>query len=241
MTTKQEFSFPLILRSQIRPVRHIQGMSFHAVQLSSYKLSRWSRIVPRPLSIALLALFCLAFTARAEEKPSPAVKRILDKAVGEVKKNRERFTKANEKPLNEARGQLQELSTKLIKDGKADEATAVLAQVKTLESDVMKMANAPEHLPGGGGRPLSQKPLLERLEGKWRRAKDEVVIQRDGVIWQSNGDQAQIRLVSPEIAEVQWASGWKWHCRMVDDEMAVAMEWDPKGKRSEGIVLTRIK
>jgi len=95
--------------------------------------------------IPLIAVFAMPLTVQAEEsKPSPAAKRILDKAAGEVKKNRRAFDKANEKPLDEARKALEKLSTELIKDGKAEEATAILKLVGTLEGDVMRLANTPE-------------------------------------------------------------------------------------------------
>jgi hypothetical protein len=75
--------------------------------------------MPRPL-ILLIAFSLCSATVHGQEakKPSPAVKRVLDKAVAEVKKNRQEFDKANAKPLGDARVELQDWSTKLIKDGK---------------------------------------------------------------------------------------------------------------------------
>jgi len=123
--------------------------------------------MPRPLLIALIAFVASANLYGQEPKPSPAVKRILEDTARKVRTNRQAFDKANEKPLAEARKALEELSTKLIKDGKAEEAAAVLKQVGTLEMDVMRIANAPAPMPVGGGGVGPQKPLLERLEGKW--------------------------------------------------------------------------
>jgi hypothetical protein len=107
--------------------------------------------MPRSLSIAIIAGLCFTLPARADDKPSPAVKRILDKTVAEVKKNRQEFDKANAKPLGDARVELQDLSTKLIKDGKTVDATAVLKQIENLEADVMRMAKAPAPIQSNRG------------------------------------------------------------------------------------------
>jgi hypothetical protein len=130
--------------------------------------------MPRPLLIGLIAFFASAnLYGQEAKKPSPAVTRILDEAVRAVKKNRVDFDKANQKPLGDARKALEELSTKLIKDGKADEAGAVLKQVGTLEADVMRMANAPAPVPA----PVPAEPQIDRqiqavLCGpKWRHGK----------------------------------------------------------------------
>jgi len=184
-------------------------------------------------------------------KSSSAVRQILDKASGEVKKHRETlekaveknrkdYDKANEKPLGEAKRELQDLAKKLIEDGKTDEATAVLAQVKTLDVDVMRMANAPMPLADGGGL---QKPLLERMAGKWRRAEDNIVyvISSNGVIQCSNGDQGKLNSASPEAAEFIFRSGWKFSCRMATKDIACAFQWDPSGQRMPSCVLERMK
>jgi hypothetical protein len=117
--------------------------------------------MPRLFLLALIPfLFSATLYGQEAKKPSPAVKRILDEAVRAVKKNRVDFDKANQKPLGEARKALEDLSKKLIEDGKAEEATAVLRQVGNLEADVMRMANAPPPMVGGG----QQKPSPV---GKW--------------------------------------------------------------------------
>lgn len=200
----------------------------------------------RPLSIALIVTFCLALTARGEDKPSPAVKRILDKAVAEVKKNRQEFAKANQKPLDEARQELQDLSTKLIKDGKAEEATAVLRQVGTLEDDVMKMANAPAP---GVGRAVPRKPLLERMVGNWTHPNEPTIFQIE-----PNGDtrqilkadgkvirQGQMRVMADGTAEVMLA-GHRYKVSEAGADRLAAEVWLPSGQPWEfGLVMTRIK
>lgn len=197
--------------------------------------------MPRPL-ILLLAILFLAKPSLADEKakPSPVAKKILDEAVGEVKKNLKAFEKANEKPIAEARDKFQELAKKLIGDGKTDEATAVLGQVKTLEADVMKMAKAPEPS-GGGGKPAPQKPLLERMVGKWRRIdpQQEYFVAADGMIRAQNGDAGKLTSTSPESAEVVFRSGWKFQIIMVNDELACCLAWKPTGERTHGFALER--
>lgn len=194
--------------------------------------------------VLVVAVICPAVLA--EEKPSPALKRILDKAVGSVRANRTEFDKASEKPLSEARQELQDLSTKLIKDGKTDEATAVLAHVKTLETDVMKMANAPAP---SAGRPVPTKPLLERMAGKWdtkastihmrvyANGSVEAVRNTDGGLH----ERASAKLISPEVVEVRWDSGFINHWRLAGEDTIAVYEWDAKGKRTKGFSMERLQ
>lgn len=128
----------------------------------------------RSLSIALIASLCLVFTARANDKARalPAVKKIFDKAVVAVKKNRDDFAKANETPLNEARMGLQEVLTKLVDEKKDNDAKAVLDQISTLEADVLKTANAPAPLPPVPPSPLKPDPEVKAClcRQKWRHS-----------------------------------------------------------------------
>jgi hypothetical protein len=203
--------------------------------------------MPRPLSIALLAILFLAKPSLADEKakPSPAVKKILDEAVGDVKKNRQAFDKANEKPIAEARDKLQELAKKLIEEGKTDEVTAVLGQVKTLEADVMKMANASN----GGGKAVLQKSLLDRLAGRWNRSNDQSywVIERDGTAGCRNlqshkpcHQDSKVRVIDEETGEIAWPNGWRWQIRMAGNDVLAIHETGPDGKVfADGLILTR--
>jgi len=198
--------------------------------------------MPRPLLTALVAFVAIPLMARADEpKPSPAVKRILEDAARKVRTNRQAFDKANEKPLAEARQELQDLSTKLIKDEKTDEAGAVLKQVKTLDADVMRMANAPMPVRGVGGQAGPQKPLLERMAGKWAHGVGGVSVEQDGSFTNQNGDKGRLKLVAPDMAEIIWGSGYKWHSRLVNDDLMAVVEWDANGNRTVGAVLDRVK
>lgn len=204
--------------------------------------------MPRPVSIALVATLCLASTVRAEDKLPPGMKPILDKAVRDVRTNREAFDKANKKPFDEARKALEALSTKLIKDGKTDEAGVVLKQVGTLEADVLKSANAPTPVAGAGG-PAQQKPLLDRLEGKWTHPNEPTIIQIEpnGAIRQyfkTDGKlfrQGQIQAMADGTAE-GLMDGEKFKIsEAVGDRLAVEI-WQPTGKQwGHGMVLTRTK
>lgn len=202
--------------------------------------------IPRPLSIALIATLCFSFTVRAEDKPSPAVKRILDKAVGKVRANRTDFDKANKKPLDEARAELQELAKTLVDDGKADEATTVLAQVKTLDGDVMRIANAPAPVAGGGGRVPPQKPLLERMAGEWRRdGRESIVLRADGTANKKWPDTAaapvKLTARSSEVAELTFPDGYAWQLRMAGDDVIAVLEFKDGQLSGQGLALTRIK
>jgi hypothetical protein len=194
----------------------------------------------RTLLLALVAvLFSANLYGQDTKKPSQAVERILNKAVMEVRKNRQEFDKANQKPLGDARVELQDLSTKLIKDGKTVDATAVLKQIETLDVDVMKRAGAPE--PAPMPRPTPQKLLLEKLVGRWQRPGYEYVIGADGMIRASDGDGGRLVLVSPEIAEVIWKTGTKTQYLMAHDDIACGVVLLPNGSRKQIYVLERVK
>ena len=202
--------------------------------------------MPRPLIVFLVFSLCSANLYGQQAKaPSPAVKRILDKAVADIKKNRKEFDEANQKPLGDARVELQDLSTKLIKEGKTVDAAAVLKQIEMLDVDVMKMANAPAPVPGvgGGGVVPPQKSLLDRLAGKWRRAgnNDVITINADGSLQMSNGDQGRVVVTATEVAEVSLKSGWRLRFPMAQEQFACALEWDPQGQATPGFVLERIR
>lgn len=201
----------------------------------------------RPL-ILLIAFSLFTTTAYAEDaKQSPAVKRILDKAVGKVRTNRTEFDKANKKPLDDARAELQDLSTKLIKEGKTEEAGIVLKQVGSLDADVMRMANAPAPNGGGGGRVPPQKPLMERLAGKWEWAGTNAVLIVEGgggaVYAEKDGGkvycQGRVKNVSPNRAETEWGCA-NWFIHVVDDDTLIAFEggWN---HTANGRFLKRLK
>jgi hypothetical protein len=204
--------------------------------------------MPRPLSIAIIASLWFTSVVMADDKPSPTVKRILDKAVGEVKKNLADFSKKSEKPLGDARLELQELSKKLIEDGKTVDATAVLKQIETLEADVMRMAKAPEHS-GGGGKPAPQKPLLERMAGRWSHGSHDhaffiepngnitEVVKRNGQV-NSRGRAVNI---SDDVVEVRLENGYKSQMGLVGDKILAMVWWEPSGKPMQGWFFERIK
>lgn len=202
--------------------------------------------MPRLLTIALITSLCLTCTARAEDKPLPATKLILEKAVREVRKNRQAFDKANEKPLGTARQELQDLSTKLIKDGKTAEAQAVLRQVDTLDADVLKSANAPPPVAGGV---VPQKPLLERLEGKWTHPNSTglVAFEKNGkttTFWKSGSVNADgtARLLSEEEVEVRFSNQTVHRYRLIDSGLMVERVLKPDGSESgEGYLKMRVE
>lgn len=202
----------------------------------------------RTVILLLAVLFSVIAHGQEAKKSSPAVTRILDEAVRAVKRNRVDFDKANQKPLGEARKALDDLSTKLIKDGKADEAAAVLRQVGTLEADVMRMANAPAPLAGGGA--VRQKPLMERIVGKWSAGDyPEYFMVNDGGAWmqvKNDGkgtviESVAMQLLDYETAEVRYRSGWRLQCRLAGDDVLAVTEIGPDGRKSRGFALERVR
>jgi hypothetical protein len=191
-----------------------------------------------------LATFMAANIAAAEPDPKkiPAVKKVLDDAVNGIKENQKAFDEANETQLAKTRDELKEIAKKMLDDGKTDEATAVLNQVKTLDKEILEAANAPAK--GEVGKKMApQKPLLERMAGKWRRGGDNFVfvISPDGRIQISNGDQGKLVLAGPETAEVVLKSGWKLRFFMAQADVACGLEWDSRGRQTPGFVLERIE
>jgi hypothetical protein len=204
--------------------------------------------MPRPLLIALIAFVPIPLMARADEpKQSPAVKRILEDTVRKVRTNRQAFDKANERPLAEARQELQALVAKLNKDGKTNEAIDTLKQVKMLEADVMRMANTPA--PVGGGPGVWKKPLLERMVGKWTHPNSPIAL-----VCLANGDCKQldkngaehsagrITPLSDSEAEIRENNGWSMRVRLIDDETMCQRLYTPDGTEDkEGRLRFRTK
>lgn len=197
------------------------------------------------LCLLISAVICSANLYAQQETPSPAVERILDKAVTEVKKNRQAFDEANQKPLGDARVELQDLSTKLISDGKTVDATAVLKQIETLEAEVMKMAKAPAPVPAP--RPIPEKPLLVRMAGKWTQnghvdhyefrpdSTARAINNQTGVV-STNG----VIAVVGDTATVKWNNGWIYMIKAVDDSsLALVGRIAPAGHKKEGLLLWR--
>lgn len=205
--------------------------------------------MPRPLILLIaFSLFSATVYGQDAKKPSPVVKRVLDEAVREVKKNGQEFDKANQKPLGDAKKKLQDEVTKLVESGKTDDASAVLAQVKTLEADVMKMANAPAPVGGGGGRVQPQKPLMERLEGKWQNPTDGGwvrTIDREGRFTETLGKNSyhgQLKVIGLNSAEVLSSSGWRMVLYLCDENVMAILAWNPEGKLADdGRVYLRLE
>lgn len=179
-------------------------------------------------------------------KLSPAVKKILDKAVAGIKANRQAFDKANEKPLAEAKEELQALAKQLIEDGKTEEATVVLKQISTLEADVMRGADST--VSASTGRAVATKPFLERIAGKWTHPNSTVVRvfgsggyteldKKDG----RRTSTGTVTLKGRDTALVKTISGYTMEVRITEDgETMSCLLWDASGKESgTGMVLRK--
>lgn len=200
----------------------------------------------RLLSVGLAALLCFTSRVSAADKPTPAVKKILDKAVVEVKKNREEFAKANEVPLDEARKELQELAKKLVDEGKAEEAAAVLTQVGTLVADVLGKDNAPK--PATTAAPKT--PSLEgRLQGEWAKANNPHSFKIQGQSLLEFSENAPLKphargkLEFPqgkEHAVVKLDNGFSFLLFSAGRDVMAMDVFDPQGKLTDnGVVLYR--
>jgi hypothetical protein len=188
----------------------------------------------RPALIFLLAIACSSTTFGQEAKTLPAVKRILDKATAEVKKNFQEFDTANQKPLGDARVELQDLSTKLIQDGKNVDARAVIKQIETLEADVLKRANAPAPVPAA--RPVPEKPLLDRMAGKWFNPtrKETRVFGADGSFTQLKSDgtvdgRPEAFVIQGGKGLMNGSTGYRFENWLVDDDRMAFLWYAPDG------------
>jgi hypothetical protein len=225
-------------------------------------MSQRTLCVPCTFSVALIGCLLVPITAIAQDlpKPSPSVKRILDKAASDVEGNRQEFEKcndknrrafdeANKKPLTEARNELEELAKQLIDDGKTDEATAVLNQVKTLDADVLRIAKVPVS-DEGRGRAALHKPLLQRMAGKWDNPNDSLVRTIDSKgrlveIRKKDGGiqtQGQLQQQGDHLAVAQLANGWTIDCLLAADGETMACVFrNPAGKEQGcGAVLRKV-
>lgn len=203
------------------------------------------------LCLFISAVICSANLYAQQATPSPAVRRILEKTVIEVRRNRQAFDEANQKPLGDARTDLRQLSTKLIQDGKTVDATAVLKQIETLDIDVARMANAPAPVPvvGGGARVPPQKPLLERLAGRWGHPNlgFAVVIDSTGAmqeITHTGKVQAsgRLQILNTDTAEARLSNGYRCEYTPAGEDRLAMLVWEPSGKQfAEGRCLVRSK
>jgi hypothetical protein len=86
---------------------------------------------------------------------------------------------------------------KLVDDGKADEAGAILKQIGTLEADVLKLAKAPAPIPIEEDRILPQRPLLERMAGEWFNPN-----RNEKRVFSPDGKFSQLRKGAVEVGPV---------------------------------------
>jgi hypothetical protein len=92
--------------------------------------------MPRLSVIAVIVALCFSIAAMAEDQ-SPIVGRILDKAVGEVRKHHAEYIKANEKPAEQAKRSLEQLTRTLIDEGKTENAIAALRAIELIDSETL--------------------------------------------------------------------------------------------------------
>ena len=188
----------------------------------------------------------------AEETASEKVGEIWD-----------RFQTDIQAPLNQARMDLNRAITKLNEGKRFNDAKTVQKALADLEKTVMSKIVAiviqpppkpPVPIPPPPKPPVPippQKPLLERMAGKWNRKTfpEYFVIQPNGT-WQrisKDGkdtvlDIAAMQMRTPEELEVRYPSGWRLLCRLAGDDVIAVNEFRPTGEpASDGWALERIK
>lgn len=134
------------------------------------------------LSTALVLMLSATLCGGETPEPTPAVRRILDKATAEVAKNREACDKANRLSFDKARQALQDVATQCIADGKVDDAIAALQQIARLEAELLQP-------PGGPSRGVEADPgTLMGLDSARGRTLAFRVVGSDsrGWLWGSN-------------------------------------------------------
>jgi hypothetical protein len=203
--------------------------------------------------LGLAALLCFTLSASAADKPMPAVKRILDKTLLQVKKNRQEFAKANEIPFADARRELQALAKQLVDDGKTEEAAAVLKQVGTLEADLLSKADvsspAPAPAPAPAPiKPAPQKPFQQRLVGAWTHPNSRLTyyFELDGSFhenWRADGKvnaTGTVVWVTPEVAVIKMTNNYKIRVTPAGEDRLALLVWDELDKPVDlGMVLER--
>lgn len=136
-----------------------------------------SPAMPRPL-ILFIALSLFSATLYAEEpdpRKMPGVKKVMDKAEAEVRKNRKAYDDANEKTFEDAEKALKEEVEKLSKAGKLEEAVAVKKFAESMGKEVLANAEKkmkPPH-PGKAGAVAwnGHKYKVFKDKGSWHEAK----------------------------------------------------------------------
>jgi hypothetical protein len=201
------------------------------------------------LRFALLAAMVVAMSsgpyARADQEVYAKADEIIGRAEEAVASNLAAFIKANEAPLQTARSELATLIKEMNETGKQSLATSLQTRLNKLDETIQKRVSAKVPIVEP-----PQKPLLERLAGKWDRSLHEgyllvnangsIALHRD--IDNSVVVRGRCSTKAPDVIEVAWQDGSRWELRMAGDDTIAVYEWSADGSRyGDGYALERIR
>jgi hypothetical protein len=211
---------------------------------------------PRLFSLFLLAVIAWCSPVAGQDNFRTEMRQSIDTAVEKVSQNYEKFLAESEAPIEKARYELTQLNAKLNAAKMPKEATEVQNALNGLDQAVMKaavpmviqpwkkpQAAKPEPVPVP-----PQKPLLEKLVGKWvlTKSPDIAVFDRDGTgqlintVTGAKWNSGQLRFLPGEVAEITWSNGFVWQMRLAGDRFVAVCDKDPAGQvASDGCVLIR--
>lgn len=141
------------------------------------------------------------------------------------------------------------LIAELTKKGKVAEAQAIKSEMENIWTRSAEPSPKPESSPPTP-KPGSQRPLLQRIAGKWSRFGVGYFYQFNAngtaeiIDRGSNRVTSRVRMtvISAEAVEAVWDSGFRDRFVLAGDDMVAVMNWNPAGKRDgDGFVLERMK
>ena len=171
-----------------------------------------------------------------------------------VRESWELFQTDIQAPLDQARMELNRAITMLNQDKRFNDAKTVQKALADLEKTVLSktvviVIQPPQKPPDMKPEPIPpQKPLLERMAGKWIRTNhpDAFVISADRSAEVINQNTRQViatgklALDKEGLGKIAWSNNVVWMMRMTDDDCLAVSETDPvKNPLGDGLVLTR--
>jgi len=206
-----------------------------------------------------LLLTPFAAIAAGEELTTRDIIRRAEEAASEkVRESWEKFQTDIQAPLDQARKELNDAITKLNADKRFTDAQAVQKALADLEKTVMSKTVSIVIQPGPKPQPVKpepvkpepvppQKPLLDRLAGKWTHPTATLMYYfgQDGSFHEDDKVDGRVNatgrgvLITKDIAEFKLSNGFKIHARMASDDVAALLIWGPAGNPVPGLVLQR--
>ena len=187
----------------------------------------------------------LAADENEKEVPKVSTREIIreaeETASEKVRESWDRFQTDIQAPLDQARMELNRAITMLNQGKRFNDAKTVQKALADLEKTVMSKTVVIVIQP-------PQKPLLERMAGKWIRTNhpDAFVISADRSAEVINQNTRQViatgklALDKEGLGKIAWSNNVVWMMRMTDDDCLAVSETDLVGNPlGDGLVLTR--